>query len=154
MSSMMLSAVFLTAAKTQTVAADSVESANSEKVTDNTVQASNKGAEAKQAAINTAQASNREVKVKQDIKAGQVPDEAVNPLLRSMAHTASTGYFPKEKEKWRVIDTTTGSNGYLMQSNKGHYRYVVTRSPTQTVLHVMKQGWGDAMSKGFGFGHN
>ena len=64
----MLSAVFLTAAKTQTVAADSVESANSEKVTDNTVQASNKGAEAKQAAINTAQASNREVKVKQDIK--------------------------------------------------------------------------------------
>ncbi|RMC41554.1 hypothetical protein F5ESL0233_04310 [Lactobacillus sp. ESL0233] len=77
MSSMMLSAVFLTAAKTQTVAADSVESANSEKVTDNTVQASNKGAEAKQAAINTAQASNREVKVKQDIKAGQVPDEAV-----------------------------------------------------------------------------
>ncbi|MBA1392881.1 hypothetical protein EQ500_03195 [Lactobacillus sp. XV13L] len=71
-----------------------------------------------------------------------------------MAHTASTGYFPKNKVTWHVVDSTTGSNGVLIQSNTGQYKYVVIRSPTQTVLHVMKQGWGHAMSKGFGFGHN
>jgi len=123
-SGMMLSAGFLVAAKTQTVAAASVEP------------------------------TTNETKIKHvPAKTVQVPDEAVNPLLRSMAHTANTEYFPKKKVTWHVIDSTTGANGVLMQSNTGKYKYVVTRSPTEAVLHVMQQGWGNAMGNGFGFPH-
>ncbi|WP_228150104.1 garvicin Q family class II bacteriocin [Lactobacillus bombicola] len=86
------------------------------------------------------------------MKAAQEPDEYVN-LLRA-ANVTNTGYYPKAKEKWHVVDTTTGSNSYLMQSNHGYYQYVVTRTPWETVGHVIAQGWQDALGSGFGFGSN
>lgn len=39
-----------------------------------------------------------------------------------------------------------------MESNHGHYQYVVTRTPWETVGHVIAQGWQDALGSGFGFG--
>lgn len=45
-----------------------------------------------------------------------------------------------------------GSNGYCYKDSHGKYHYVVTRTPFQTVMHVMGHGWANAAASGFGLG--
>ena len=45
-----------------------------------------------------------------------------------------------------------GSNGYCYKDKHGNFHYVVTRTPFQTVMHVMGHGWANAAGSGFGLG--
>ncbi|RHW54730.1 hypothetical protein [Lactobacillus bombicola] len=75
-------------------------------------------------------------------------------MLRSTYHTLGPEYYGnKKKVKWYVVDSNTGFNGILMESNTGKFKYVVTRNTWQTVGHVMYHGWVSGMQDGYGFGH-
>lgn len=45
------------------------------------------------------------------------------------------------------------ANGYCYRDKHGRYHYVVTRTPFQTVMHVMGHGWANAVAGGFGLKH-
>lgn len=45
-----------------------------------------------------------------------------------------------------------GSNGYCYEDSRGHFHYIVTKTPFQTVTSVMGHGWGNAAGSGFGLG--